>query len=107
MSCADEHVRFCRTRKDKRVHCLDLALTHFVDDHPEVHAAIRGTVDYQYFFGPQREPVPGYGIHAPTWRHAEDLIMASLARACRPARVSTPCRPRGVRLRSQMIGYAS
>jgi hypothetical protein len=80
------HVRFCRTRPDKRAHSEDLDLTHFVDDHPEVHAAIRGTVDYQYFFGPQQQPVPGYGIHAPTWGHAEDLITASLAardRACR------------------------
>ncbi len=82
----DRHVRFCRTRPDKRSHCEDLNLTHFVDDHPEVHAAIRGTVDYQYFFGPQRQPVPGYGIHAPTWGHTQDLITASLAardRACR------------------------
>src|SRR5215831_5419378 len=72
------HVRFCRTRPDKRIHCLQLALTHFVDDHPEVHAAIRGTVDHQYFFGPQRHPVPGYGTHASTWARLEALITASL-----------------------------
>jgi hypothetical protein len=81
-----EQVRFCRTRPDKRVHCQDLALTHFVDDHPEVHAAIHGTVDYQYFFGPQRQPVPGYGIHAPTWLQLEQLITSSLTiseRICR------------------------
>ena len=76
----DGHVRFCRTRQDKRVHCEELSLTHFVDDHPEVHAAIRGTVDYQYFFGPQGQPVPSFGIHAPTWGHVEDLITASLFR---------------------------
>jgi hypothetical protein len=52
-------------------------LTHFVDDHPEVHA-IRGTVDYEYFLGPQREPVPGYGIHAASWAALDDLIRASL-----------------------------
>jgi hypothetical protein len=73
-----DHVRFCRTREDKRIHCQELGLTHFVDDHPEVHAAIRGTVDYQYFFGPQRQPVPDYGIHVPTWSHAESLILSSL-----------------------------
>jgi hypothetical protein len=71
-------VRFCRTRAEKRVHCEELALTHFVGDHPEVHAAIRGTVRFQYFFGPQSAPVPGYGIHAPTWHDVEDLIAASL-----------------------------
>jgi hypothetical protein len=73
-----EHVVFCRTRPDKRVHCQDLGLTHFVDDHPEVHAAIRGTVDHQYFFGPQRVPVPGYGIHARSWEELEGLIADSL-----------------------------
>jgi len=72
-------VRFCRTRPDKRPICSELALTHFVDDHPEVHAAIRGTVDYQYFFGPQADPVPGYGMHAPTWAAAERLIRESLS----------------------------
>jgi hypothetical protein len=70
-------VRFCRTRPEKRVYCEQLALTHFVDDHPEVHAAIRGAVSYQYFFGPQRRPVPGYGQHAPTWPAVESMIKAS------------------------------
>ncbi len=73
------HVRFCLTRPEKRGHCLDLGLTHFVDDHPEVHAAIRGAVDHQYVFGPQTQPVPGYAAAAPTWADAERLIEDSLA----------------------------
>lgn len=73
-----DHVRFCRTRPDKLIHAQELRLTHFVDDHPEVHAAIRGTVAYQYFFGPQRQPVPGYGVPAPTWADVERLIVRSL-----------------------------
>lgn len=72
------NVRFCRARQDKRLHCLELALTHFVDDHPEVHAAIRGAVAHQYFFGPQVAGVPGYGIHTPTWADAEAVIRSSL-----------------------------
>jgi hypothetical protein len=72
------HVLFCRTRPEKRLHCQQLALTHFVDDHPEVHAAIQGAVHQQYFFGPQRDPVPAYGIHAPTWAEAETHITNSL-----------------------------
>ena len=76
-----DRLRFCRRRPDKRVHCVELALTHFVDDHPDVHAAIRGTVDHQYFFGPQAQPVPDYGVHAPTWADAERHILASLAPA--------------------------
>jgi hypothetical protein len=73
-----EHFRFCRECPDKRIHCEQLALTHFIDDHPEVHAAIRGAVGYQYFFGPQHHPVPAYGIHAATWAEVEALIEASL-----------------------------
>jgi hypothetical protein len=74
------HVRFCRTRPDKRVHCVELGLTHFVDDHPEVHAAIRGAVSHQYFFGPQRQPVPEYGRPAPTWLDVERLIGSTFDR---------------------------
>lgn len=79
----DSQVRFCRTRADKRYHCIELGLTHFVDDHPEVHAAIRGAVDHQYCFGPQPGPIPPYGQHAPTWAAVEQLISKSLA-ASRP-----------------------
>lgn len=73
-----DHVRFCRTRPEKRPHCEELGLTHFVDDHPEVHEAIRGAVGYQYFFGPQKTPVPEWGIRTPTWADAERLIRESL-----------------------------
>jgi hypothetical protein len=31
------------------------------------------------FFGLQRCPVPGYGIHAPTWAELETLITTSFA----------------------------
>jgi hypothetical protein len=80
---ARDHVRFCRARADKRIHCEELGLTHFVDDHPEVHAAIRGTVEYQYFFGPRAGPVPEYGISAPTWMHLRTLIPRSLTSGSR------------------------
>ena len=74
-----ENVRFCLTHADKRVHCEELGLTHFVDDHPAVHSAIRGFVEHQYFFGPLPEPMPGYGIRARNWAEAEALIKSSLA----------------------------
>jgi len=73
-----EQVRFCRRREDKRAHCLNLGLTHFVDDHPEVHAAIRGAVDHQYLFGPRRRPVPAHVVHTPAWADVEREILAEL-----------------------------
>ena len=71
------NVRFCRTRPEKRPICEELALTHFVDDHPEVHEAIRGAVAHQYFFGPQRAAVPDWGLHVLTWADAERRIRES------------------------------
>lgn len=83
-----DHVRFCRRRAEKRGHCEELGLTHFVDDHPEVHAAIRGAVRHQYFFDPQSHPVPGYGEATPAWSDVERLIARSLA-AGEPGREAT------------------
>jgi hypothetical protein len=71
-----DHVRFCRKRTDKRRHCLELALTHFVDDHPEVHAAVQGAVRHQYLFGASNPS--GAAVPTPTWADAERLITASL-----------------------------
>ncbi|WP_088284351.1 hypothetical protein [Kineosporia sp. A_224] len=78
---APDHVRFCRTRPDKRIHCEELGLTHFVDDHPEVHAAIRGVVRHQYLFGPQRAAAAPGLQPTPSWRDVELLVTASLATA--------------------------
>jgi hypothetical protein len=72
-----DQVRFCRERREKRAHCEELGLTHFIDDHPEVHSAIRGAVEFQYFFGPQRTPVPLYGIHVATWADAVAAVTAA------------------------------
>jgi tRNA(Leu) C34 or U34 (ribose-2'-O)-methylase TrmL len=74
-----DHVRFCRSRADKRLHCEQLRLTHFIDDHPEVHAAIQGTVSYQYLFGTRIDHIPDYVHPAPTWTEVERLITATLA----------------------------
>ncbi len=62
-----------------RIRCEELSLTHFVDDHPEVHTATHGLVEHLYFFGPQADPVPGYGVHARDLADTEALIRASLA----------------------------
>jgi hypothetical protein len=74
------HVRFCRKQAEKRGHCEELGLTHFVDDRLGVHAAIHGVVDHQYVFGPQTEPVPEYAVHVLTWPQALAHIEATLAR---------------------------
>lgn len=45
-----EQVRFCLRRPDKAVHCADLGITHFVDDKPDVIAAITPVVPHRYLF---------------------------------------------------------
>jgi hypothetical protein len=72
------HVRFCRRRPEKRDHCVALGLTHFVDDRPDVHAAIADVVPHRYLFGPQRKPTPPNTRATPTWAAATQEIKATL-----------------------------
>ena len=68
------HVRFCRRREEKAIHCRELAITDMVDDRIEVHEAVRGVVDRCYLFGPQRKPAPDWVIVTPDWPTAERLL---------------------------------
>ena len=47
---AEGNVRFCLRRPDKAIICADLAITHFVDDKPDVIAAIEPVVPHRYLF---------------------------------------------------------
>ncbi|GLY31921.1 hypothetical protein [Kineosporia sp. NBRC 101731] len=73
-----EHLRFCRERRDKRIHCLDLGLTHVVDDRPDVHAAIADVVPHRYLFGPQRPCVSGDATRVANWAETEAAITRQL-----------------------------
>lgn len=75
-----DRLRFCRARDDKRSYCMDLCLTHFVDDQRGVHEAIRGAVSHQFLFGITSKQIPGYTVHVVDWVQAEDAIRASLMR---------------------------
>jgi hypothetical protein len=72
------HLRFCLRRPEKAVHCAELGITHFVDDKPDVHEALRGVVPYRYLFGPQRTRPPAGVQHTVTWGAAEAAILRSL-----------------------------
>jgi hypothetical protein len=47
---AEGNVRFCLRRPEKAIHCADLGITHFVDDKPEVIAAVTPVVPHRYLF---------------------------------------------------------
>jgi hypothetical protein len=73
-----DHLRFCLKRPEKALHCAELGITHFVDDKPDVHEALRGVVPYRYLFGPQRSRPPAGVQHTVTWGAAEAAILRSL-----------------------------
>jgi hypothetical protein len=72
-----DNVRFCRIRAQKREHCEELGLTHFVDDRVDVHAAIHGTVEHQYLFG--HATGTAHAEAAPTWADVLRLIGPTIA----------------------------
>ncbi|GAA1669318.1 hypothetical protein GCM10009745_09740 [Kribbella yunnanensis] len=59
-----DHIRFCLRRPQKADHCADLSITHFVDDKPDVIAAITPVVPNRYLFK--------------TWPTTEAAILRSL-----------------------------
>jgi len=50
---AADHLRFCRERREKRGHCRELAITHFVDDRLDVLEHLRGLVPHLFLYGVQ------------------------------------------------------
>lgn len=71
-------VRFCRRRPEKRIHAVELGLTHFVDDRSDVLSALVGAVHHLYLFGTQHEPTPAFATHVADWSVARDRLLADL-----------------------------
>ena len=53
-----DRLRFCRQRREKADHALELELTHFIDDRFDVLQYLEGLVPYRFLFGPQRRTYP-------------------------------------------------
>lgn len=70
-----DHARFCLTRPEKAPHCTELGITHFIDDHIEVHEALRGVVAHLYLFGAQKAPPPPWVTPTLTWHEVEHAIL--------------------------------
>jgi hypothetical protein len=62
-----ESVRFCKERRQKAGIAQELALTHFIDDKPDVIASLAGIVEHRYLFGAQTRPVPSGAHHTLDW----------------------------------------
>ncbi len=72
------HLRFCLRRPEKAIHCREFAITHFIDDQPEVHGALKGLVTHLYLFGPQPKPAPQWLTPVLTWADASRAVLESL-----------------------------
>ena len=49
-----KNIRFCREREEKLDFCIELKVTHFIDDRIHIMQILQGTVEHLYLFGPQK-----------------------------------------------------
>ncbi|MEL6343458.1 MAG: hypothetical protein AAFV53_10005 [Myxococcota bacterium] len=78
----EQHLRFCRERRDKAVHARTLKLTHFIDDRIGVHQHLRDLVPNLYLFGHQkpRTQVPNWLTPARDWAAIAELLLPDKSR---------------------------
>jgi hypothetical protein len=84
-------LRFCRRRDEKAEIARELGLTHFIDDRPDVLAAMLGVVRFRFLFGPQRAAPPQH-THVLDWQSAAAAIRASLTGAETSGSAAAPTR---------------
>ncbi len=78
---APENLRFCLQRPQKADHCIELGITHFIDDRPDVLQCMKHVVPHRYLFGPQKTQETPYGmVPVPAWRDAMGPIQATFQR---------------------------
>jgi ribA/ribD-fused uncharacterized protein len=75
-----DNVRYCAKRAEKAGHCIELGVTHMIDDRLDVHSHLRGVVENLYLFGTQRTAVaPPWVTSVRTWTETEAAIAAEFA----------------------------
>ena len=76
-----DNLRFCRERRDKKIHCRELGITHFIDDRMDVLTHLRGLVPNLYWFGAdtQTRPSPNWVIPVADWSAVRSVLLAGEA----------------------------
>jgi hypothetical protein len=72
------HIRFCRQRPEKADHCVELGVTHFVDDRGDVLGYLDGIVDHLFLFGDGRSGDTPSFTRVKNWEEAESAICATI-----------------------------
>jgi len=74
------HVRFCRQREEKAIHCRELHITHFIDDRLDVLGHLVQCVGKRYLFGEQikKQILPANITHVLSWPKTVEQILLDL-----------------------------
>ena len=74
----EDHLRFCRERKDKAPIAKELGLTHFVDDRLEILEYLKGIVQTRFLFRPSGNEIKligrGPAILVFSWKELLDWV---------------------------------
>ena len=70
------NVKFCRSRTDKRIHCEQHRITHFIDDRIHVMQILQGVVPHLFRFAPEceRSKTPDFVMHVVSWSEFLDRL---------------------------------
>ncbi|MEM7234423.1 MAG: hypothetical protein AAF517_19750 [Planctomycetota bacterium] len=76
-----ENLRFCRERREKKIHCRDLGITHFIDDRMDVLTHLRGLVPNLYWFGAEtlKKPAPKWVTPVADWSAVRSALLGRKA----------------------------
>jgi len=78
----EERVVFCRYRKAKTRHCIELGISHFIDDRLDVLRYMRQSVNNLFLFGEQRNDhrhqALGWTIEVNNWPTTVTAVLATL-----------------------------
>lgn len=72
-----DHLRFCKKRPDKAIHCRRLGLTHFIDDRLDVLRHLRDVTPFLFLFGYQkpRTVTPAWVEPVSDWRVVRRVLL--------------------------------
>lgn len=75
-----DHIRFCLEREEKKRICLDLEISHFIDDRVHVMQILRHTVPHLYLFGEEggERFCPPWATFVTQWAQIPELVKQSL-----------------------------
>ena len=87
-----ENLRFCRERREKKIHCGELRISHFIDDRMDVLTHLRGLVPLLYWFGAETlsKPAPKWVTPVADWNAVRCILLGGEANKARIDAIGQP-----------------